>query len=352
MRVAEKTLLDELRQSSLYPKFYWYDAQNSQQIVALGKSKDPNDFTVHFMPFDHQNPLSFSPEVLHIDNTSVDLQKPSLNIEIKERTDTPSRDQWNEDISQLLSYFETTDLDKVVMARKTTLTLNQKIDSVDLLERLISKKSGRFYFLIELDQNSTFIGSSPELLFHRKGAQLQTEALAGTIGRDQLQEKDLELAKNLRQGEKEQREFGYVTHFIEQKLRSFASKVNREECRVIQMPYIHHLYQPYTAELTAPIAHHILLQTLHPTPAISGSPQEAAIDYIKNNERFDRSMYAGAIGWTQSDEAHYAVAIRSAIIRQNAIDLFAGAGIVAGSDSTSEWNELELKLTPYLEEFL
>ncbi|MGS0727342.1 chorismate-binding protein, partial [Shewanella sp. 0m-11] len=91
-----------------------------------------------------------------------------------------------------------------------------------------------------------------------------------------------------------------------------------------------------------------LIQALHPTPAVGGLPKESAMNFIRQQEGYVRGWYAGACGYFNKHESEFAVAIRSALIEPGRINLFAGAGIVAGSEADKEWTELENKLTTIL----
>ncbi|KAG2254254.1 hypothetical protein Bca52824_084390 [Brassica carinata] len=91
-----------------------------------------------------------------------------------------------------------------------------------------------------------------------------------------------------------------------------------------------------------------ILAALHPTPAVCGLPAEEARLLIKEIESFDRGMYAGPVGFFGGKESEFAVGIRSALVEKGLGALiYAGTGIVAGSNPTSEWNELDLKISQF-----
>jgi menaquinone-specific isochorismate synthase len=87
---------------------------------------------------------------------------------------------------------------------------------------------------------------------------------------------------------------------------------------------------------------------LHPTPAVCGTPTEAALATLESIEPFDRGWYAGPVGRIGRDEAELAVGIRSAIIQGNQVTLQGGAGVVNGSGPEAEWDEIEQKLDSLL----
>jgi isochorismate synthase EntC len=109
---------------------------------------------------------------------------------------------------------------------------------------------------------------------------------------------------------------------------------------------VHHLHTPVRARLRD--GHSLLdvVARLHPTPAVGGTPREAALGFIRNHEQLDRGWYAAPIGWIGRESGEFAVALRSAVIAGSEATLFAGCGIVADSDPELEFNESALKLRP------
>jgi isochorismate synthase EntC len=84
---------------------------------------------------------------------------------------------------------------------------------------------------------------------------------------------------------------------------------------------------------------------LHPTPAVGGEPAAAAAEAIAALERMDRGWYAGPVGWMDATEdGEFCVALRSALLRDREAHLYAGVGVVSGSDPAAELAETEIKL--------
>jgi len=127
--------------------------------------------------------------------------------------------------------------------------------------------------------------------------------------------------------------------------------VNTDTRRVRKLANVQHLQTPIHATISEP--RHVLefVEALHPTPAVGGLPPEEALQTIRETEGFDRGWYAAPVGWIDGDgNGTFAVAIRSAIAREQTATLFAGAGIVADSDPDEEYDELQLKYQPILDE--
>ncbi len=120
------------------------------------------------------------------------------------------------------------------------------------------------------------------------------------------------------------------------------------EPRILKLRLLQHLKCDIEAELKPGVCDWQLLEALHPTPAVGGAPREAALAFIRENEPYERGWYAGACGMLSRETSEFAVAIRSARIRGQRVTLFAGAGIVAGSEPAAEWAELDNKIANVL----
>ncbi len=117
---------------------------------------------------------------------------------------------------------------------------------------------------------------------------------------------------------------------------------------LVVLPLLRHLVTRFQGVLAPGITDGAILERLHPTAAVGGDPRAAALDAIAELENFDRGWYAAPVGWLARDAAEFAVAIRSAHCAGDRLTLFAGAGIVPGSDPAGEWEENERKLAPFL----
>ncbi|MBA0746675.1 hypothetical protein Gogos_009173, partial [Gossypium gossypioides] len=161
----------------------------------------------------------------------------------------------------------------------------------------------------------------PERLFHRKWLSISSEALAATRARGESSDLDLQIEHDL------------------------LSRVVVEPKKAVRkLPRIQHLYAQLTGNLRREDDEFEILSSLHPTPAVCGLPKEAARLFISETEMFDRGMYAGPVGWFGGGESEFAVGIRSALVEKDSGALvYAGTGIVEGSNPSSEWDELELK---------
>ncbi|MGL6124040.1 MAG: chorismate-binding protein, partial [Shewanella sp.] len=168
---------------------------------------------------------------------------------------------------------------------------------------------------------------------------------AGTTVRGLNQEEDIALANALLEDNKNSIENQLVRSHIVNMLTPLSNYVGADELATIfKLNHIQHLHRAIRAELKPGISDFQLLQALHPTPAVGGLPRHSAHNFIRQREGYIRGWYAGACGYFNKDESEFSVAIRSALIEPGRINLFAGAGIIAGSEPEAEWQELENKL--------
>lgn len=195
-----------------------------------------------------------------------------------------------------------------------------------------------------------FIGASPERLLSIRNHKLITDALAGSASRGRTVTDDAALAQRLINSEKERREHQLVVEFIAQQLIELGLHPRYADVpTLLQLSNIQHLHTPIQAALPTHLHPLQILAALHPTPAVAGMPRQTACEQILHYEQFDRSLYAGPLGWVDAHgNAEFIVGIRSALLDGNRARLYAGAGIVAGSDPDREFAEVKLKLQALL----
>lgn len=191
----------------------------------------------------------------------------------------------------------------------------------------------------------TFLGATPETLLARDGATLTTEALAGSLPRDPSRD-DLDRAALLA-SDKDRREHDHVTRMILRTIAPWCAWVDasdRPEVRSLRT--LHHLCTPITAALRGDAPGALAMAAaLHPTPAVAGAPVAQAAAWIRAHETHPRGWYAGAVGWCDArGDGRFTVAIRSAALREDRAWVYAGAGLVLGSDPAKEWEETAVKM--------
>ncbi len=284
---------------------------------------------------------------------SVVFPSPETNISlppILHRTDIPDQQDWARNVQHALESVESHRIEKIVLARKSSFTLASNPDPWLLLKRLWDNSVNCYLFGIQPDRGTAFIGASPEQLYRRTGRSVESEAMAGTRARRACEQEDSQLEQELLQSEKDRREHRFVTDYVRRTMQPFCRDLEwDDQVTVRKLARVQHLYCHFQGTLDDDTGDPDLLAALHPTPAVGGYPRDRALEEIARLELFDRGWYAGPVGWVGSNAAEFAVAIRSALIRENRLILYSGAGIVEGSDPESEWKETENKISSYIE---
>ncbi|WP_158685782.1 isochorismate synthase, partial [Cronobacter turicensis] len=181
----------------------------------------------------------------------------------------------------------------------------------------------------------------------RRGLALDTEALAGTV--ENLPDDDQAQARAawLLADDKNQRENALVVEDIRERLQAIAHSISARLPEVVRLRRVQHLKCAITARLYAPDDAACLRQ-LQPTAAVAGLPREAARRFIAEHEPFDREWYAGSAGYLSLEQSEFCVSLRSARLKDETIRVYAGAGLVAGSQAALEWQEIENKAAALL----
>jgi isochorismate synthase len=240
---------------------------------------------------------------------------------------------------------ESGELSKVVLAREVVVRSACAHEPAAIFGALREQFPSCFCFCCGTPE-AAFLGASPELLVRRSGASVSTVALAGSTRRSSDPAIDDHLGEQLLHSDKNRREQSIVAERIVRALRPHSVWVEQlPEPEVIKVANIQHLATPVIAQLAESHSAIELAGLLHPTPAVGGEPWPDASGAIAELERMDRGWYAGPVGWMDATEdGEFCVALRSALLRDRDAHLFAGVGVVAGSDPASELAETEVKL--------
>lgn len=252
---------------------------------------------------------------------------------------------WKTNIEKAIRAISAGTFSKVVLANANTLTFAEPIAGYDLLAKSEKANLGCYHFLWAENSETAFVGSTPERLYLRQAKQLYTEALAGTVAvTDNIEETERN-AQWLLNDEKNIIENQLVVEDIASHLSDCVTQFNVEQAEIKQLHNVQHLRRQIQATLNDNVLDSDCLTRIHPTAAVAGLPRNVAKQFIAENESFQRGWYAGTLGMMNQAEAEFCVTLRSALIQSTAkqITVYAGAGIVAGSEPVSEWNEIERK---------
>jgi menaquinone-specific isochorismate synthase len=259
-------------------------------------------------------------------------------------------DAWRASVALALEAIAAGRLDKVVLAREALVEAERPFPRAALLGRLRAR-AGAEAFVFAC---GGFVGASPELLVSRRGRVASSRPMAGTVPRGATAAAEARGLARLTGSAKETVEHRLVVDAVVEGLAKVADRVEVAPPEVVRLATVVHLATEVTADLTEPLPSALeLAGLLHPTPAVGGSPRDAAMAAIAALEPFDRGPYAGPVGWVDAaGDGEWAVALRCAALEGRRARLLAGAGIVPGSDPEAEWAETEHKLAAMLEVLL
>ena len=229
------------------------------------------------------------------------------------------------------------DVEKVVLAHAFERGIDR--EPLDVLRALSQGARGTALYL-ELD-DAGFLGVSPERLYKRQGTRFWIDCLAGTAKAGAAEDV-------LKGDDKERREHAFVVRAVREALAGLSRFVSVPEVpRIKRAGRVQHLWTPVRGELKAPRS---LLDVLHPTPAVAGTPRDRAMAIVRELEPFDRGLYAGAFGRVRGHDEDFNVVLRAMRFSKDRATVFAGAGIVRGSEPEREWREVQQKAAALLEE--
>lgn len=269
-----------------------------------------------------------------------------------------ARREWDELCAHIDVLLECGELEKAVPARKKTFVADRKIDTGAVFFRFLQKSGSAAHIFAFRHNKDVFLGASPELLFSSEkdadAYRVQVPAIAGTRARGKDVAADEALGQELLRSAKEQNEHKIVVRFIEEKLAAVGTlKAPTPAPSLLKLPRLQHLYTPLEAQVRNQTRVWTLLDSLHPTPAMGGLPQSAALELLSRFELWERGYYASPMGYSLagSGECAFVVGIRSCLISDEKVHVFAGAGYVKGSTAEGEWAETQQKIDSVLHVF-
>lgn len=241
-------------------------------------------------------------------------------------------------------------LDKVVVGAATQIDLTGTVNVAAMLSDLAENYPSCVTFALREASGHTFFGSSPEWLLRIDGDHISCGALAGSSTRSENPQEDRRLGTELLQNQKNLDEHAYVVRYLTDQVSGIASEVSVQAHPQLQkLKNVQHLYTPVRGRLNTAFTPLQILERFHPTPAVGGIPTPKALQLIRELEEYDRGYFAGPIGWLgQHRDMDIAVGLRSALLHDQKVYVYAGAGIVKDSDPSDEYEERRLKLQPIL----
>lgn len=285
------------------------------------------------------------------DQKQPDIKKIDISSQSGEITwanGTVEEEKWRSQVSRAIDAIKNGRLEKVVLARDLKANSTTKININNLLQKLEIEYPSTWVFLVD-----GLVGATPELLVRLNKSLITSRVLAGTIQKTGNEDRDLALAASLAKSSKDLEEHEYAVKSVADSLAPFCSSTNVPESPfVLHLSNVMHLATDVTGVLNDSAKQadiFTLIENLHPTAAVCGTPTNVAKKLISELETMNRSRYAGPVGWIDAQgDGEIAIALRCGELSDGdkSIRIFAGCGIVAGSDPITEYAESQAKLMP------
>ncbi|MFM9015695.1 MAG: isochorismate synthase MenF [Candidatus Nanopelagicus sp.] len=285
------------------------------------------------------------------DQKQPDIKKIEISSQSGEITwanGTVEEEKWRNQVSKAINAIKSGRLEKVVLARDLKANSTTKIDINNLLQKLEIEYPSTWVFLVD-----GLVGATPELLVRLNKSLITSRVLAGTIQKTGNEDHDLALAASLAKSSKDLEEHEYAVNSVADSLAPFCSSTNVPESPfVLHLSNVMHLATDVTGVLNDSAKQadiFTLIENLHPSAAVCGTPTNVAKKLISELETMNRSRYAGPVGWIDAQgDGEIAIALRCGELSDGnkSIRIFAGCGIVAGSDPITEYAESQAKLMP------
>ena len=254
-------------------------------------------------------------------------------------------------VNEALVEIDKQKLSKVVLARQLSFNTSSQLPTFSIAHALREKFSDCHTFCIAQPNHGLMVGATPETLLRTSGNSFETEALAGSAPRGISAGNDAHWGKTLLGRDKEILEHKLVIQSILRRLSSIGIDNCQEgKPRLLRLANLQHAKTPLHAKSPQGIRPFDILEALHPTPAMGGSPREVALPIVRKIEGKSRGWYSGVTGWIDMrGRSEFVVPIRCGKISPNLLTLYAGAGLVKGSIPKQEKRETDWKLQAMLE---
>jgi len=321
-------------------------------ILFSSFSFDPNEISVLVIPeilIGQKNGKSWITWIGDVKQPNLEkINTAPVSGEIKWQEGSISEQAWQSQVSSAINAIKSNKLEKVVLARDITATSKTEIGVRSLLQRLEIEYPSTWIFLVD-----GLIGATPELLVRLSKSLVTSRVLAGTIRKTGNEDRDLTLAASLAKSSKDLEEHEFAVRSVADALAPFCSSTNVPEAPfVLHLSNVMHLATDVTGVLNDSAKQSdifTLIAQLHPSAAVCGTPALEAKKLIVELEQMNRQRYAGPVGWIDANnDGEIAIALRCGQLSndRNSIRIFAGCGIVAGSDPATEFAESQAKLMP------
>ncbi|SHH48128.1 chorismate-binding protein [Winogradskyella jejuensis] len=327
-----------------------------QKDDALNKTNTFEESGFVFSPFDLNNPAIVLPQnecehhVLEIENLQLETVK---NEDFE--SNTSGKQTHIELVEKGLTAIKSGQLDKVVLSRCEERLVSEH--PITLFKRLFNTYKNAMVYCWYHPKVGLWLGATPELLFKVEGQQLTTISLAGT--------QPYNADETASWTEKELKEQQIVTDYLAEQIAPYTDNTNISEVETIRAGNLWHLKTRLISRISTETKLKSIIQALHPTPAVCGFPKKKAMQFILDNENYNREFYTGFLGELNlqfsktrntnrrnvennaysvvKKQSNFYVNLRCVQIIGDKAKIYVGGGITKGSDANNEWKETQNK---------
>lgn len=252
-------------------------------------------------------------------------------------TDQSTFEGW---VEQIKEYIFAGDVMQVVPSQRMTLPFNKS--PLTLYRALRNMNPSPYLYFVDLGEVQ-IVGSSPEILVRLEKGEVTVRPIAGTRKRGRNAEEDAALAQELLSDQKEIAEHLMLIDLGRNDVGQIAepgSVTLTENMVVERYSHVMHIVSNVSATVREGVGPIDALKATLPAGTLSGAPKLRAMEIIDELETVKRGIYGGAVGYISwSGEMDTAIAIRTAVIKDKQLRIQAGAGVVADSVPSAEWEE-------------
>ncbi len=260
----------------------------------------------------------------------------------------PSTVEWQSEVAEAVGAIAESSFEKVVLARSVQVLSERPTDPFGLVHHLGIANPSCYIYAAVVDE-SAFVGASPELLLAQRDREIWVNPLAGSARRGKGDD-DVAVGEALLASAKDRGEHSIVVDDLVARLTHLTDRLEYPVGPTLRrMATVQHLSTDIEGTLREGVSTFDVLASIHPTPAVGGTPRAEALAFIDKVEGIDRGWYSGGIGWVNpAGGAQVALALRCALVSGVTSRLYAGNGIVSQSDPAAELLETRLKFQPLL----
>ncbi|MBY9077383.1 chorismate-binding protein [Paenibacillus sp. HN-1] len=280
-----------------------------------------------------------------------DITKTPVEFSLKHY---PEKEAYIQNTKMVIEKIKEKEIRKIVLSRKCVVGLHKPIDLADYTQYVFNHYFQEYYFMFEMGNSDRWVGVSPEIVIKKNERSAVTRPLAGTKKKENDKTHNELLIEEFLADSKENLEHDCAVNLMMDDLHRLPAKEVRlsRKKEIIETPYAYHLKSEIMISLDDRLNCFDLLGAIYPPATIWGYPRQICSSFIRQTEPFSRDYYTGIYGYFDlNGKADFALVIRSAVLADDEIVIYAGSGIVESADAQAEWEETKLKMNPFLNYF-